>query len=59
MWPAGFEAICGLRLLVLHSAPRGFPAAPVSPSQQKLIFYDLSSFDLIDSLGSQISQSAR
>ena len=35
----GFYAICGLSLLVLYSAPRGFsPGTPVFPSPQKPIF---------------------
>ena len=42
MWPgidSGFCAICGLSLLVLYSAPRGFsPGTPVFPSPQKPTF---------------------
>ena len=35
----GFYAICGLSLLVLYSAPRGFsPGTPVFPSSQKPTF---------------------
>ena len=35
----GFCAICGLSLLVLYSAPRGFsPGTPVFPSPQKPTF---------------------
>ena len=46
----GPGAICGLSLLVLYSAPRGFsPGTPVFPSPQKPTF-DLINFliDLID-----------
>ena len=35
----GFNAICGLSLFVLYSAPRGFsPGTPVFPSPQKPTF---------------------
>ena len=35
----GLGVICGLSLLVLYSAPRGFsPGSPVFPSPQKPIF---------------------
>ena len=35
----GFYAICGLSLLVLYSAPRGFsPGTPVFPSPQNPTF---------------------
>ena len=35
----GPDVICGLSLLVLYTAPRGFsPGTPVLPSPQKLTF---------------------
>ena len=41
----GLGVICGLSLLVLYSAPRGFsPGTPVFPSPQKPTF-DLILFD--------------
>ena len=46
----GSDAICGLSLLVLYSAPRDFsPGSPVFPSHQKLTF-DLICVDLISCL---------
>ena len=43
----GSGVICGLSLLVLYSAPRGFsPGTPVFPSHLKLTF-DLSSSEFI------------
>ena len=44
--------ICGLSLLVLYSAPRGFSSGtPVFPSPQKPTFDLIISFDLFISLG--------
>ena len=48
----GSDVICGLRLLVLYSAPRGFsPGTPVFPSHKKPTFdsvdVDLCWFDLL------------
>ena len=46
----GSDVICGLSLLVLYSAPRGFsPGTPVFPSHQKPTF-DLICVDLISCL---------
>ena len=40
--------ICGLSLLVLYSAMRGFPpGTPVFPSHQKPAFHLICEFDLI------------
>ena len=48
--------ICGLSLLVLYSAPRGFsPGTPVFPSPQKPTF-DLIWFDLFDLQSPQLVQ---
>ena len=44
----GPGVICGLSLLVLYSAPRGFsPGTPVFPSPQKPTFDLFDLFDLI------------
>ena len=52
----GPSVICGLSLLVLYSAPRGFsPGTPVFPSPQKPTF-DLIWFDLFDLQSPQLVQ---
>ena len=52
----GPGVICGLSLLVLYSAPRGFsPGTPVFPSPQKPTF-DLIWFDLFDLQSPQLVQ---
>ena len=52
----GPGVICGLSLLVLYSAPRGFsPGTPVFPSPQKPTF-DLILFDLFDLQSPQLVQ---
>ena len=49
-----FDVICGLSLLVLYSAPRGFsPGTPVFPSPQNPAF---NLFVLIVNLSLQCSQ---
>ena len=52
----GPSFICGLSLLVLYSAPRGFSlGTPVFPSPQKPTF-DLIGFDLFDLQSPQLVQ---
>ena len=51
--------ICGLSLLVLFSAPRGFsPGTPVFPSPQKPTFDLICNFDLISFVHDPTSCSA-